>query len=68
MKKKKKKKKVLNLYPVDLRVLQQQLDDLCVASSGCKVQGGAELAVQQVGITVTLLQQQLGCLNFTVPG
>lgn len=43
-------------YPVDLGVQQQQLHDLCVASSGCKVQRGAELAVQQVWITVPFLQ------------
>lgn len=43
-------------YPVNLWVLQQQLHYLCVTSSGCKVQRGAELAVQQVWITVTFLQ------------
>lgn len=43
-------------YPVDLGVLQQELHDLCVAPPGCEVQRGAELAVQQVGITVTFLQ------------
>lgn len=55
-------------YPVDLRVLQQELHYLCVASSGCKVQRGAELAIEQVRVTVSLLQQQFGCFNFTVPG
>lgn len=54
-------------YPVNLRVLQQELHYLCVASSGCKVQRGAELAVQQVWITVTFLHQQLGRLHFTMP-
>lgn len=43
-------------YPVDLRLLQQKLHDLCVASSGCKVKRGAELAVEQVWIAVALLQ------------
>lgn len=43
-------------YPVDLRVLQQELHDLCVASSGRKVQRRAELAVKQVRITITFLQ------------
>lgn len=43
-------------YPVNLGVLQQELHDLCVASSGCKVQRGAELAIQQVWITVPFLQ------------
>lgn len=43
-------------YPVDLRMLQQELHYLCVASSGCEVQRGAELAVEQVRITVTFLQ------------
>lgn len=43
-------------YPVDLSVLQQKLHYLCVTSSGCKVQRGAELAIQQVWITVTFLQ------------
>lgn len=55
-------------YPVDLRVLQQELHYLRVASSGCKVQRGAELAIEQVRVTVALLQQQLGCFDFTVPG
>lgn len=39
-----------------------------MASSGCKVQRGAQLAVEQVGITVALLQQQLCCFDFPVPG
>ena len=43
-------------YPVDLGVLQQELHYLGVASSGCKVQRGAELAVEQVWITVSFLQ------------
>lgn len=43
-------------YPVDLGVLQQELHYLCVASSGREVQRGAELAVEQVWITVTFLQ------------
>lgn len=43
-------------YPVDLRLLQQKLHDLRVASSGCKVKRGAELAVEQVWIAVALLQ------------
>lgn len=53
--------------PVNLRMLQQQLHDLGVASSSREVQGGAELAVQHVWITVPLLQQQLGGLHFAVP-
>ncbi|TNN47414.1 hypothetical protein EYF80_042417 [Liparis tanakae] len=55
-------------YPVDLGVLQQELHDLGVASPGRKVQRRAQLAVQQVGITVPLLQEQLGGLRFAVPG
>lgn len=43
-------------YPVDLWLLQQKLHYLCMASSGCKVKRGAELAVEQVWIAVALLQ------------
>lgn len=55
-------------YPIDLRMLQQELHYLCMASSGCEVKRGAELAIEQVWIAVTFLQQQLCCLHFTVPG
>lgn len=58
----------MSSYPVNLRVLQQELHYLCMASSGCKVQRGAELAVQQVWITVTFFEQQLCRIDFTVPG
>ena len=63
----KKKRRRHISYPIDLRVLQQELHDLRVTSSGCEVQRGAELTVQQVRITVPFLQQQLGCLDFAVP-
>lgn len=59
---------VICLYPVDLRVLQEELRNLCVASSSCKVQRGAELAIQQVWIAVTFLKQQFSGLDFAMPG
>lgn len=43
-------------YPVDLRLLQQELHDFRVPSSGCKVERGAELPVEQVWIAATFLQ------------
>lgn len=43
-------------YPVDFRLLQQELHNFSVSPSGCKVQRGAELPVQQVRIAVPFLQ------------
>lgn len=48
-------------------MLKEELDDLFMASSSSKVQRRAELTIQQVGITVALLQKQLGGLHLPIP-
>lgn len=54
-------------HPVYIRVLKQELHNLGVASSSCKVQGGAELSIQQVGVAIPFLQQKFGGLYLSVP-
>lgn len=48
-------------------MLKEELNNLFMASSSGKVQRRAQLTIQQVGITVTLLQKQLGGLHLPIP-